>query len=278
MQQDNQQLFQQCQLIILKEVHRICVKHSIPYFLSDGTLLGAVRHKGFIPWDDDIDIGMLREHFKRFIEVCPNELNETFFLQTDITDPGWAPTVCRVLLNGTNCIERNFEKVQKKNGVFIDIQPYDVVPNNKVVQKIHFLLFYCFQLALLKKLKYMIYNKPVNVNTILPRVIILIISNILPVFILKKLRLSIATLFMSYSGKNRIYTKFGGNYYKNQQSQLIYDNITLYPFEDYEFYIPQNYHAILSALYGDYMTPPPENMRRGGHDIIECGFGEYEQD
>ena len=74
------------QLSILEEVDRICRKHEIPYWLDGGSLLGAVRHGGFIPWDDDIDLGMRLEDLKRFIQVAPAELGENLFLQTPESD------------------------------------------------------------------------------------------------------------------------------------------------------------------------------------------------
>ena len=75
------------QLAILEEVDRICRKHKINYWLDGGTLLGAVRHGGFIPWDDDIDLGMLLPDLQRFIKIAPGELSESLFLQTPESDP-----------------------------------------------------------------------------------------------------------------------------------------------------------------------------------------------
>ena len=86
-QQDLRKL-QMIELEMLLEIDRICRKHNIEYFLSSGSLLGAVRHGGFIPWDDDLDIYMMRKEYERFLDICRTELNaEKFFMQTYETDP-----------------------------------------------------------------------------------------------------------------------------------------------------------------------------------------------
>ena len=69
-------------LFMMKRVHEVCVKHNIKYWLDYGSLLGAIRHNGFIPWDDDLDIGMMREDYKRFCQIAPAELGDDFFIQT----------------------------------------------------------------------------------------------------------------------------------------------------------------------------------------------------
>ena len=76
------------QLEIMDEIHRICTNNNIEYFLDSGSALGAVRHKGFIPWDDDIDVGMIRDQYDRFVDCCKTQLSPSFILQTQETDPG----------------------------------------------------------------------------------------------------------------------------------------------------------------------------------------------
>ena len=92
---------QQTEFEILKEFDRICKKHNIQYFLDSGTALGAARHKGFIPWDDDIDVGMLRSDYEHFLEICPKELEQKYFLQTIETDPGCPCLFAKIRKNGT---------------------------------------------------------------------------------------------------------------------------------------------------------------------------------
>ena len=84
------------QIAILEEIDRICRKHQIVYWLDGGSLLGAVRHGGFIPWDDDIDIAMRLEDVERFKQIAPKELKEDFFLQTQDTDPEFRVPICKV--------------------------------------------------------------------------------------------------------------------------------------------------------------------------------------
>ena len=89
------------ELEILYEIDRVCKKHSITYTLTYGSLLGAIRHKGFIPWDDDVDIAMTREQFECFKEICKCELSDGFFYQCNETDPEYFHLVDKIRINGT---------------------------------------------------------------------------------------------------------------------------------------------------------------------------------
>ena len=93
------------QVEMLKEIRRVCEKLNIQYFLIDGTLLGAVRHKGFIPWDDDLDIAMTRPEYDKFVKFAPNELSTEYFLQNWHSDPAYALPYSKLLMNGTKLIE-----------------------------------------------------------------------------------------------------------------------------------------------------------------------------
>ena len=118
------------QLSILEEMDRICQKHHLTYWLDGGTLLGAVRHGGFIPWDDDIDIGMPLADMQKFIEVAPDELSEGLFLQTPQSDPSSKEPIIKVRDLNSLYVEfgDNFNADYQK-GLFVDIFPFIDYPS-----------------------------------------------------------------------------------------------------------------------------------------------------
>ena len=118
------------ELEILLEVDRVCRENGIEYFLDGGTALGAVRHGGFIPWDDDIDIGMTRENYEKFLEIAPEKLKNDYFLQTRKTDKKAPYMYAKVRKNGTVFMEWNKRNLDMHHGIYIDIFPYDNVPDD----------------------------------------------------------------------------------------------------------------------------------------------------
>ena len=127
LEQYKQQQLRRCQLKqlgMLQEIDRICRKHNIGYWLDGGTLLGAVRHGGFIPWDDDIDSAMREEDLQRFVEVAPQELPDTLFLQSRETEPGYPSPVAKVRDKNSFYVEPSDDMAADyQKGLFIDIFP-----------------------------------------------------------------------------------------------------------------------------------------------------------
>lgn len=123
------------ELDLLNEIIRVCVKYDIRYYAIGGTLLGAIRHEGFIPWDDDIDIAMSREDYDKLCLVAQKEICEPYFCQTIQSDYGSRPFI-RVRNSQTTGIQRQEvgSKVPYNQGIFIDIFPWDNIPEDKLLR------------------------------------------------------------------------------------------------------------------------------------------------
>lgn len=264
-------------LKILKEVHRVCEENNIKYFLSDGTLIGAVRHNGFIPWDDDVDIGMLREEYEKFCKIAPEKLGEEFFFQTTETDPGYGLQFGKVMLKETKWIEcAAFNTERKYNGIYIDIFSYDKICRNKTKQKLHYSKYRFVTGVIFVKQNYKFADK-LSFSQKLKRLIKNVVASMIPLKQFLKWREKICCKYENHRTEDILVTKYGGNFYKNQNELLSLKELILHKFEDEQFYIPRDYDTVLRNLYGDYMTLPPEEKRQG-HGILEYDFGHYDND
>lgn len=114
---------------ILEAIDTVCKANNISYWIEGGTLLGAMRHGGFIPWDDDLDVSMLRADYDRFLEVAPSQLPKTMFLQTKATDPDFTHRECKVRdLNSYIADGDDDNNLHYQKGIFVDVFPYDEGP------------------------------------------------------------------------------------------------------------------------------------------------------
>jgi len=120
---------QERMLVILQSIDEICKRHQIPYWLSGGSMLGAVRHEGFIPWDDDLDIEMLRPDFERLMRILPKELPDNLVLQWHTTDPNYFFQYAKIRDRNSQLFERNgYDQVWKEHGIYVDVFPLERMP------------------------------------------------------------------------------------------------------------------------------------------------------
>lgn len=262
-----------CQLIIAREIKRICDKHNIRYFIIAGTLLGAVRHGGFIPWDDDMDVGMLREDYEKFLKVAKTELGEEFFLQTPETDKNYGLPFAKILLNGTVLVEATAGSSAKK-GVFVDVFPFDVAPENEADRENHNKKTYLYKRLLLAKLNYNVCAK----NDYVKRAIYFVLKIMSAFYSHDKLVKKLESEITRYNNsKTEDIVNIGGAYgYKKEtiKADWVRDTVEI-PFEDMTISAPVDYIKYLETFYGDYMTPPPEDKRYNRHSVTELDFGKY---
>lgn len=256
---------------ILREFLRICDHLNLRYYLLGGTLLGAVRHQGFIPWDDDIDVGMPRMDFEIFLEKAPKMLPEHLFLQSIWSDPGYLPCFAKIRNNNTTFIETTSAHHKINHGVFIDIFPLDFYPEDKKEQK----KFDRKKLLLTHRIQQG-YNAPFPGNA---KLLILSVASRLRHPSLKKAVIKKEDLYKSTT-QSALWGNYGGAWGKKEIVPADwYGEGTEVIFEGMKVMAPVQYDKWLTQVYGDYMQLPPEEKRVGHHyvDIIDLhkSYKEY---
>lgn len=260
----------QAQLVMLrmlKIIDHICRKHHLRYWLCSGTLLGAVRHHGFIPWDDDLDICMIREDYEQFVRIAPKEFPEDVFLQTAETDPDYdyLPLPCKVRDKKSLIISEGMENQKYSQGLFVDIFPADRFHKGGVAfqwekgLKNYFrFITKCLDAKLGKDRSFK--NKTVAFFNPVFKGLTILYKKTIRRRIQKNLQLADEDCLIGH-GFDTPWRRY-----------YIYDDI--FPlkemvFEDASFSVPRRTDAYLVQLYGkNYMTPPPEKDRIQKHAVI----------
>lgn len=242
-------------LDILVEIDRICKNNDIKYYLAYGTAIGAVRHKGFIPWDDDADIFMFKNEYEKFIDVCKTELGNDFFIQTSETDKEYMMSITKIRLNNTAFVENCTKDWNIHHGVYVDIFILDECPKNKFLQKINTRVRRGTELA--RRGTYTMSNKKNILKKLsIPLFYHNIILNMWKFIVYNHCKKDKDLCIDTCSCGGLILPRDAFGEPRNME------------FEGYEFYVPENVEKFLTHFYGDFMTPPPEEQRRSHHDIV----------
>ncbi len=241
---------------ILDKLVEICEKHDIEYFLAYGTLLGAVRHKGFIPWDDDIDVYMKPSDYYKFKSVMVSNKEEGYFYQALETEKYHSLTFSKLRMNNTSVIEEKLKKEDIHNGIYIDIFPLlpffdDDKLNKKFFSRMK-LLNLLIEADLKDRSKYNHYGRFGKVMSKIFKLIPRRIRNILARNMLKKILLP-----------SDEYNKYICMFDNNVFDKKLFSESTDVEFEGKKYTSPKNYDKYLTDIYGDYMTPPPVDKRYG---------------
>jgi len=237
---------------LLKEFDRVCRKLNIRYLLFAGTMLGAVRHQDFIPWDDDLDVVMLRGDYKRFMDLAPGELNpDKYFLQIEYTDH-WPMFFSKLRKNNTTCLEKfHPNDKQTHQGIYIDIFPCDNASNYSFIRRLQ---FYSSKIVIAKSL----YKRGYETGNNLLKKLFMQMTKTCPLKLFHRFTIG------GNINSRYVHTFFGGTskYEKGVYPREWFLDEIYFPFHGDEFPVSVHYDQLLTKLYGDYMTIPPEEDRK----------------
>lgn len=260
------------EVYILMEMERVCKKHNIKYFLAGGSLLGAVRNGMSIQWDDDLDIGMLREDYDKFKKVFQEEMGDQFVYSSPYNKSGSHYTIDKVRLKDTYFSTNFSSKNMTEDGIFVDILVYDRTSNNPLLQKMHMMFLY----AITKALEVRWYNTARKNFHYKASKIILPFLRLIP-----------------YSVYHRVFD-FGASFYKNKKdAKYLIDSVgkklkdgampikgleevKYVDFDGFKAPIPVDPTGYLNYAYGpNYMQLPTYSKRSAPHSFARVDMGEY---
>ena len=256
------------ELEMLKEVLKITERHNIRCYMLGGTFLGAVRHKGFIPWDDDVDIGMPREDYEKFAEIAQSEFKSPFRLSSFKTDENHIWFFNHVLNESVTLVRDDTIEATAVN-LWIDVFPLDGMPSNPLVRCAHELRLLFLRLLL----QYSKFKTGVNMKKkrgLIDAILIklgFVVSKICHFDVKRRLQAIERALKKYEYDKSDYVVNFMGAYrFKEMFPRSYYEDSVLYDFEDIKLSAPRAHDEVLSQLYGDYMTPP-EQSERFSHSV-----------
>ena len=258
---------QQKQLDILKAFIKVCNKYNLEYFLVYGTALGAIRHKGFIPWDDDIDVAMPRKDYDKYIELQKEYEGTPYFIQTFKSDPCYIYNYAKLRDSSTTFLENAFKNHRINQGVFIDVFPVDGMSreygDREKIGKRNKFIWRQVYLSYLPALR-----RKVHKRTFFKDILLNIVAGLFYVFDIahyrnKRVERYVRKIPLEEAKMAGIL--FGFSSKINCMNADIFRETIEVPFEDIIVKVPKQYDKYLTNLYRDYMKFPPKEQQVGHH-------------
>lgn len=252
-------------LSIMKDIDALCNQYDIEYYLLGGSSIGAIRHHGFIPWDDDLDIVLSPENYEKFIKVCRAHLDTNkYYFQEGLVD--WPLNFSKIRLKGTRLKEyEGYADNLDKMGIYLDVFKLENAPSNKIAQFVQYVLakyLLCHQLAT-RTFNSADWKKKLMMFLSFP------LKN-------KSIRNIVERSIEKYGSDTEYYGSF---YFRTRfrtafTKKIVFGKPCYVPFEDISLPVQADYHSYLTQMFGDYMTPPPKDSQVGLH-LIDVDFGPY---
>ena len=257
---------QECQLEILKAFIEVCQKNNLTYYLVGGTALGAVRHKGFIPWDDDIDVGMPRKDYDKFITL-QKDFKDPYFIQTYQTDDNYIYNYAKVRNSNTTFIENFFVDTRINHGVWIDVFPLDgfsttYTDPKKFKHKVNSTwhqVWMMFPYCLKRKVHLKTFWKDIPLN------LIALLFSPLNYNHYRNKHIDKKVTKLNYEDSVQVGNFFGTNPTKEAMPKEIFEEGSHGTFEGIDVVLPKDPDKYLTLLFGDYMKLPPKEKQVGHH-------------
>lgn len=257
---------QKTELMILLKFKEVCEKYHLVYYLSSGTLLGAVRHKGFIPWDDDVDVCMPYHDYLTFLKVGQKELGDRFFLQTSETEKNYCAPFAKIRLNNSTFLDLKFKKRNINHGIWIDIFPLSYTTKQSIKRK-----QWLLKISKVLQMDDLIKSNPQELKEEHGAKSIRaarMIQCIMPFGLRKHISKIIINAVCNSKPKDWVCEIYGSTDVIFPSE--IFNQVDYMEFEKTLFPVPHLYDDYLRIQYGNYMQLPSENERVGVHaDIID---------
>lgn len=261
MTQEELRKISEVQLELMDEVHRICIKNNIRYYMAYGTLLGAVRHKGFIPWDLDIDVVMPRADYARFKEICKAQLKGPYGYLDMESHRNYMRPHALITHKGTR-LTYKYDHLNPKPmqlGVYIDIFPLDHAPDDAAERQRHRKKIRSIRKFKDRRLMYC--HSFIRWRRMVHYAAAALLSFV-PVSAINRYEQKQMQKYNGQSTKEVCSMAGGYAYEKECMPRQIFGEPVLLEFEGRSFYAPEKYEEYLTRLYGDYMQLPPPEKRQ----------------